>query len=692
MNRETTRIDLPPPRMIQPREPSPWLWVLLVFVALAVGTGAGLYFGSKRGEEAKTAEVAEMAKNRKVAEKVAEARIAVAEGDWFQARRIFEEVRELDPENPNALASLPLIDRRLDEARGSLQVVTKPDGARVTVDGVGEFMSPALITRLPFGEHELVISKDGFESVTKKIMVQSEDPIKLDSITLGQSAGQLEVVSEPKADFRIIKTIENDQKQLVKVGSTPIKIDHLESGEYEVRLAVEGWPEYSEKVRVENNRHTSVSAVFAKGGLKITSDPIGAEVWFQAADTNEDATKVGATPINLSDLPVGKHRIELRYEDWEPISRTVEVVDGVTEDLDFSWERALVSFESTPPGAAVFADGKRIGSGNETTPFRAELPQGNYIFRAQHEKLGAVQQSSRVESDAGSNAVSFSFAFGNVNLTSEPSGATVLSNGVPIGRTPLSLPVVPPGAYSWRLKKEHYRDGTISGTVSAGSKINFGAALTYDPAPVTSRSFKNGIGQELSWVGTMGGWVAAHETTQAQYERVAGKNPSYFKKPDHPVESVTWYDATRFCEALTVLEKGLGNIPEGYRYRLPTDAEWSKFVGNQKLDAAISSLFDRKKSTAAVGTLASNEYGLYDVRGNVWEWVSDWYSQTIVTRVRREGSTPVMEWVGTDRKVLRGGGWTRSSQYDLAIANRMGARPSSDDRYDVGFRVVLMKD
>jgi hypothetical protein len=181
--------------MIQPREPSPWLWVLLVFVALAVGTGAGLYFGSKRGEEAKTAEVAEMAKNRKVAEKVAEARIAVAEGDWFQARRIFEEVRELDPENPNALASLPLIDRRLDEARGSLQVVTKPDGARVTVDGVGEFMSPALITRLPFGEHKLVISKDGFESVTKKIMVQSEDPIKLDSITLGQSAGQLEVVS-----------------------------------------------------------------------------------------------------------------------------------------------------------------------------------------------------------------------------------------------------------------------------------------------------------------------------------------------------------------------------------------------------------------------------------------------------------------------------------------------------------------
>ena len=692
MNRETTRIDLPPPRMIQPRKPSRWVWVLLILVALAVGTGAGLYVGTKRGENVQSAELAETAKNRKVAEKVAEARIAVAEGDWFQARKIFEEVRELDSENPDALASLPLIDRRLDEARGSLEVLTKPEGAKVTVDGVGEFTSPALIHRLPFGEHEIVISKDGFEPITEKITVDSEDPIKLDLITLARSAGQLEVVSEPKADFRILKRDKNDKKELVKVGSTPIKIERLDPGEYEVHLALEGWPEYSEKVRVENNRATSVSAIFAKGGLKITSDPIGAEVWIQATDTTENASKVGTTPINLSDLPVGKHRIELRYEDWEPISRTVDVVDGVTEDLDFSWERALVSFESAPPGAAVFAGGKRIGNGNELTPFQAELPEGNYVFRAQHDKLGAVQQSSRVESDAGSNVVSFPFAFGSVNLTSEPSGATVLSNGVPIGRTPLSLPVVPPGAYAWVLKKEQYRDGSVSGTVSAGSKMNFGATLTYDPAPVTSRSFKNGIGQELSWVGTLGGWVAAHETTQAQYERVAGNNPSYFKKPDHPVESVTWYDAMKFCEALTVLEQGLGNIPEGYRYRLPTDAEWSKFVGNQKLDAAISSLFDRKKSTAAVGTLAPNEYGLYDVRGNVWEWVSDWYSQTIVTRVRREGSTPVMEWVGTDRKVLRGGGWTRSSQYDLAIANRMGARPSSDDRYDVGFRVVLMKD
>ena len=137
-------------------------------------------------------------------------------------------------------------------------------------------------------------------------------------------------------------------------------------------------------------------------------------------------------------------------------------------------------------------------------------------------------------------------------------------------------------------------------------------------------------------------------------------------------------------------ERALGNLPPGYRYRLPTDQEWSQFVGAQKLDGAISSLFDRKKSTAPVGSLSPNEYGIYDARGNVWEWVTDWYSQTIVNRVREEGATPVSEWVGTDRKVLRGGAWNRASQFDLAGATRMAARPSAEDRYDVGFRAGLM--
>ena len=398
------------------------------------------------------------------------------------------------------------------------------------------------------------------------------------------------------------------------------------------------------------------------------------------------------TPVNLSGLPAGKHGIELRYSDWEPIRRTVDVSGGLTQDLQFSWERSLVSFTSDPSGAEVFLGDKKLGKGQQTTPFQIELPEGDYQFSARHPRLGSIEKGHYVDPNAGSNGVDFHFDYGSVTLESQPVGAAVVSGGMPLGRTPLTLSVVPPGDYTFELSKEQHRSSSVSGTVEPGGSLDFSVTLTYDPAPTTNRSFKNGVGMEMAWIAPLGGWAGVHEVTQEAYQKLAGTNPSYFKAPNHPVDSVTWYEAVKFCEALSAQEKSLGTLPEGYRYRLPTDEEWSELVGEQKLDGAISSLFDRKKSSAPVGSLAANEYGLYDVRGNVWEWVSDWYSQTIMNRIQKGGSTATPEWVGTDRKVLRGGAWNRSSQFDLSIENRMAARPSAEDRYDVGFRVVLMRD
>ncbi|MDF1825443.1 MAG: PEGA domain-containing protein [Verrucomicrobiales bacterium] len=691
MNRETTSIDLPPRRAVKSRPPRvpPWVWMVMVLVALSLGAGAGLWMGKEKAVEPDTIEEAAPGNSEQVNQKIKEARAAIADGNWLEARRLFEAVKIMDPKNADAIASLPLIDRRLDEARGSIRVETVPDGAEIIVEGSGTYESPVTIHQLPMGRHRVSIFKNGFEHVEREIELTGEETVALATIRLKKTAGNLEVVSEPKgAEFKLLKTIENNQKKLVEIGSTPALIERLDPGDYEILMAVEGWPEYSERVRVENNRNTSVSAVFARGGLQVKSDPSGAEVWIKSEGREQE--KVGVTPLNLEELPVGQHRLELRYRDWEPIARTVDVSLGVTEVFDFSWERALVSFESDPSGAAVFLNGKRLGNGREVTPFQLELPEGDYVFSATHEILGESRIGQYIDDEKGTNVVHFPYEFGSVTLTSEPPGAAVLSRGLPIGKTPLTLPVVAPGSYAYELRKERYRSSEVNGNLEAGGVLNVAATLIYDATPVASRNFTNGLGQQLVWIGRLGGWVASHETTQAQYEQVTGTNPSYFPASNHPVDSVNWYEATKFCEGLTVREQSLGNLPEGFRYRLPTDLEWSAYVGVQKLDGAISSLFDRKKSTAPVGTLAPNEYGIYDARGNVWEWVSDWYSQTIVNRIRKEGATPVTEWIGTDRKVLRGGAWNRSSQFDLEVANRMAARPSAEDRYDVGFRVVLM--
>lgn len=694
MNRDTTRINLPPPqttRSLRPRVPRV-VWVAIALFSLVAGAGGGWYFGTNHREASvDSGEKNGQAQDLAITTKLAEARIAVSGGEWLEAKRIFEEVRDIDPENPDALASLPLIEKRLEEARGTVIVSTSPEGATVKLGSMKEQTSPATFTGVPFGDYELVASLDGFESVSQSVTVDSEIPQSLFGIELAKSSGEIEVVSEPQgADYKLIKTREKKPEELIKVGVTPEKIDKLDPGEYQVLMAIEGWPANSQFVRVENNRSTSVSAVFAKGGLNLTSDPSGAEVWIETGQSKP--RKAGVTPVNLSGLPAGKHGIELRYLDWEPIRRTVDVSGGLTQDLQFSWERSLVSFTSDPPGAEVFMGDKKLGKGQQTTPFQVELPEGDYRFSARYPKLGQVDKSHYVDPDAGSNGVDFHFDYGSVTLESQPVGAAVVSGGMPLGRTPLTLSVVPPGDYTFELSKEQHRSSSVSGTVEPGGSLDFSVTLTYDPAPSTNRGFKNGLGQEMAWIAPLGGWAGVHEVTQEAYEKLAGANPSYFKAPNHPVDSVTWYEAVKFCEALSAREKSLGTLPEGYRYRLPTDEEWSELVGEQKLDGAISSLFDRKKSTAPVGSLAANEYGLYDVRGNVWEWVSDWYSQTIINRIQKGGSTATPEWVGTDRKVLRGGAWNRSSQFDLSIENRMAARPSAEDRYDVGFRVVLMRD
>ena len=706
MMEKTTKIELPPPRMIRPggreRRFPRWLWVVIVALSLVIGVGSGMYLEractTVESGGTSSAEGSSGLRNQEqieVKQQLAKARAAVAEGDWLRAREIFQAVRKVDPENEDALASLPLIDKHLAAAVGTLIVKTKPAGASVKVKGFGTRSSPAEFSHVPLGRHKLEISLNGFDSVTRDVDVRSEGTTRLPVVSLSRSTGKLEVVSEPRGvDFKVIKSdAKNKLKELIEVGKTPAMIEKLDPGEYRVLMEAEGWPEYSELIRVQQNRNASVSAVFARGGLNITSDPVGAEVWVRTGKKGP-LNQSGATPITLPDLPVGKQQVELRYRDWPPIRRTVDVQDGVTQNLEFSWEPGLVNFRSDPVGAEVYLSSKRLGDGRQVTPFSIELPAGEYLFTAKYRKLAPVNKTITVNAETESNGVGFSFEYGTVKIESEPGGAAVVSNGVPLGRTPLVLPVVPPGNYSYRLSKEQYVSSTVSGQLQPGGSLNLSSSLKYDPVSSTDNHIKNGVGQSLIWFGSLNGWVGTREVTQEVYQKVMGgpkQNPSAFKAPNHPVDSVNWYQANQFAEKLTILERSLGNLPAGYHYRLPTDEEWSEYVGKQDLSQAVTSVYERLESTRPVGSMQPNEYGLFDVRGNVWEWCSDWYSQTIVNRIQKEGASANNQWIGTERKVMRGGAWNRSSQYDLSIANRRAARPSTSAN-DIGFRVVLMRD
>jgi formylglycine-generating enzyme required for sulfatase activity len=192
-------------------------------------------------------------------------------------------------------------------------------------------------------------------------------------------------------------------------------------------------------------------------------------------------------------------------------------------------------------------------------------------------------------------------------------------------------------------------------------------------------------------------YLGVYEVTQAQYEKVMGKNPSHFQgaevgneNADLPVENVSWDDAVEFC-------KKLSNLPEekkaGREYRLPTEAEW-EYACRAGSKTAYSfddekgllpeyGWFDRNSSsrTHTVGLLEPSDWGVYDMHGNVWEWCSDWYDEYPKGAV----SDPTGPKEGSFR-VYRGGGWYLVAA-DCRSAYRGWYAPSY--RNDSGFRVAL---
>ena len=187
--------------------------------------------------------------------------------------------------------------------------------------------------------------------------------------------------------------------------------------------------------------------------------------------------------------------------------------------------------------------------------------------------------------------------------------------------------------------------------------------------------------------------IGKYEVTQAQWEGVMGDNPSFFKGAGHtdlPVEQVSWEDVHEFLRRLSA--RG-----DGYRYRLPTEAEWeyAARAGAEGLYAGPSlaamawygvggtNLLASKGTTHPVGQKQPNAWGLYDVHGNVAERVEDWYSASYYKTSPRDDPTGP---ASGEIHIARGGSWYSNASY-VRLANRY-QNVAVLRRRDVGFRCV----
>ena len=197
-------------------------------------------------------------------------------------------------------------------------------------------------------------------------------------------------------------------------------------------------------------------------------------------------------------------------------------------------------------------------------------------------------------------------------------------------------------------------------------------------------------------------YLGAHEVTQEQFKKVLGFNPSWlsYKAGRKPVDSVSWLDTAAFCRKL--------GETEGRTYRLPTEAEWEYacragtktqyFFGDSRERLGEYAWHGKNCSAPMeVGTRKPTPWGLYDMLGNVYEWVSDWYADDSYTAEPVSdpaGPKASRNALGTGGKVARGGCWLGAGGMNalrtdrFTCANRNCWTPYARHRA-IGFRVVL---
>ncbi len=213
-------------------------------------------------------------------------------------------------------------------------------------------------------------------------------------------------------------------------------------------------------------------------------------------------------------------------------------------------------------------------------------------------------------------------------------------------------------------------------------------------------------------------YMSPTEVSQKEYQSLMGNNPSEYNGDDFPVENITWYDAIAYCNALSKSE----GLTEAYTvdgntvtwnksangYRLPTEAEWEyaarantetpfnfgDYVHNSDANCYNAYGYNNDASgnwvngsgsylreTVEVTRYNTNDFGLYNMHGNVAEWVWDWYD-AYDTEV---SDNPTGKDSG-NAKVIRGGGWNDHPKH-IRSAYR-GAHPADVPLYSIGFRVV----
>ena len=472
---------------------------------------------------------------------------------------------------------------------------------------------------------------------------------------------------------------------------TPSTIENLPYGKHIVRLTHPLYRSQDKSVEIGEvavQLKFIMVAAYAELSISTTNDAI----------IHIDGKLTGSTSWK-GKLVEGLHVIKVEKNGYFPREQQITILRGrdMHVDLMLTSKTGSLEISTDPPGAMITLDGKMYGVTPKTIK---DLPLGTYNL-----SLDKPEHTSLVKritiSDSGLQKLEFILASGKeVLIKSNLDSVLVYVDNEFKGKTPLKI-WLKYGSFNIKLQKGSLSTiETIVVAYGGAKEYNLKLSNTVDPFEgqlvlVKGGSFKMGdlFGdgnreeKPVHPVTVSDFYIGKFEVTQSQWESVMGSNPSHFQGcPNCPVERVSWMDVNDFLEKLNELT--------GKNYRLPTEAEWEyaakggnksngyRYSGKTNINFVAWYSGNSGNKTNPVGQKEPNEIGVYDMSGNVWEWVSDWFGYFT--------DTPVDNPIGSENgefKIVKGGGW-----FGYTGGSRVSCRGSDEPvnkRSYIGFRVAL---
>ncbi len=572
------------------------------------------------------------------------------------------------------------IDVALQPLPGNLLVRSSLDDIQLSIDDQDVGTVPGTISEISRGAHKLEFAKYRYFTLQQEVDIEGLGKTQAIDISLQPAWGQVEFSTLPEGAELLI-----DDRL---IGQTPLSVEVLETGS-QLTLKAPGYKTQSKQVTVKAGskaEHPLIEMIVADGTVTINSSPQGASITI-------DKEFKGTTPLDVAIAPFAKHRIELFLEGYLKAKQSVSVKpeQQTQVSVNLTPNIGTVRLNITPSDAAILVNGKRRGSGSQTLSLNAK-PHSISV-----EKSGYETKSMTVTPRPG-HQQALTISLLTLQQAYWASRPAVIKTSVG-GKLKLFQP-----NEQFMLGAPRRQPGRRANEAERSVRLE--------------RPF----------------YLATQETTNGQFKRWKDQHSSSAVKgqtldmTDQPVAKVSWEDAALFCNWLSRKE-GLPAfyIVEGARitganwdahgYRLPTEAEWAwaaridrqsvshifpwsndlyppiQLSGNYAdqsargfLSFTLPNYNDQYPVSAVVGSFAANSKSLYDMSGNVAEWVNDYFD------IRPNRSEPTVDPRGPEqgsKHVIRGASWALASRTELRLSYRDSG---TDGRIDLGFRIARYVD